>query len=262
MNTNIRNDVTGAVQRFSPISLAQMDTVSFMRRMDTKYVLNIEKLPELLAWASGNYDIFEINGIREQAYATTYFDTPDYSMYKQHHSGKLNRHKIRTRTYLTTGEQYIEVKFKNNRNETIKKRLQTSNDCIADLTDPHLHQCSLHPTELKPSLSNRFTRITLVNKKKTERVTIDFDLAFHDIRNHKYLHQHELCIIELKKDKGETNKGFSEILFSSKITPMGFSKYCIGLALLNNDLKSNFFKFRIYQLKKITNNGTLWNRYI
>lgn len=254
MNTNIRSEISEVVQELDTISLEEMDTVSLMRRMDVKYVFSVQKLPEILKSIASDYLVCEINEQREQSYETTYFDTPSLDMYKQHHKGKLNRHKIRVRKYLSTGEQYIEVKRKNNRRETVKKRVRISSHS-ADVNSSQAEKILSHTpylmSDLQPSLSNKFIRITLVNKNLTERVTIDYSLGFNDERNNKELHTSKLCVLEVKKNRGDSNRGFSNVLFQNKIAPMGYSKYCIGLALLNKDLKTNLFNMRLRALNKI-----------
>jgi hypothetical protein len=46
---------------------------------------------------------------------------------------------------------------------------------------------------------------------------------------------------------------FSAALRSINIHPVGFSKYCMGNALLNNSLKINALKPNLLLLKKIEN---------
>ena len=54
--------------------------------------------------------------------------------------------------------------------------------------------------EIMPRLRTQFNRITLVNIGMTERLTIDMDLAFHNMENGVVVSKPNLVIIELKQD--------------------------------------------------------------
>jgi hypothetical protein len=82
---------------FPSISLKEMDGVALMNRTDTKFMLSIIELEEILALLSDKYHVLEINGLRKNSYETLYYDTADFLFYRRHHSGKKNRYKIRKR---------------------------------------------------------------------------------------------------------------------------------------------------------------------
>ena len=74
-----------AVERFAPISLDEMNGVSLMRRVDTKYVIHRAQLPTVLAAVSTRYAILEIEGRRVMRYTSQYFDTAAFRFYRDHH---------------------------------------------------------------------------------------------------------------------------------------------------------------------------------
>lgn len=253
---NSESNLKSIIETFSPISLEQMDGVKLMRRTDTKFVFNVELLPELLSRASDNYYMVEINNLREQVYQTTYFDTPDYSMYTSHHNGKLNRCKIRIRKYVCSNQEFLEVKRKNNHGETIKNRIVRPNSeeqidvngskKFLEKYTPFGHQL------LYPKLGNQFIRLTLVNKDLTERITLDYNLNFTDIKYNKNISANGVCIAEIKKDKNSKKSPFITNLNEMRIRPSGFSKYCIGLAMLKNpEIKLNLFRQKVRAIEKI-----------
>ena len=92
--------VSDMLNQFSPITLEEMDGVKLMDRTDTKFTFNINKLPTILEEAKEFYKILSVEGNRISRYKTLYFDTEDFDLYNEHHSGKLNRYKIRHRTYV------------------------------------------------------------------------------------------------------------------------------------------------------------------
>jgi hypothetical protein len=252
---NFGSDLKNIIDSFAPISLNDMDDVRLMRRVDKKFVLNIHQLPVLLKKALVDYYLLEINNIREQIYETTYYDTNDYSLYTVHHNGKSNRFKIRVRKYVCSDLGFLEVKRKNNKGETIKNRIKCPDtDIQLDFAGSTGFLEKFTPFDDKilwPKLSNRFIRLTMVNKDLTERITLDYNLKFTDLKYHTQTINSNLCIVEIKKNRDSRKSPFLNTLSELKINPCGFSKYCIGLALLNPEVKINLFKQKIRELEKL-----------
>jgi hypothetical protein len=252
---NFESDLKNIIDSFAPISLNEMDDVRMMRRVDDKFVLNKRQLPLLLKRALVDYYLLDINDNREQIYETTYYDTNNYSMYNLHHNGKCNRYKIRVRKYVCSNLGFLEVKRKNNKGETIKNRIKCPD--IDDQLDfsgssGFLERFTPYNGEiLWPKLKNRFTRLTMVNKDFSERITIDYNLKFTDLKYHTQNINSHLCIVEIKRNRDNKKSRFLNTLFELKISNSGFSKYCIGLAMLNPEVKTNLFKQKIRELAKL-----------
>jgi len=240
------------LKAFAPISLEQMSGVKLMNRTDTKFVTTTEKLRQLLTMAQQDYYVQEIDGERNLEYDTTYFDTLQYDMYRQHQYGHTNRQKIRFRTYCISGLQFMEVKTKNNHGRTKKKRIAVKDMDVheqqkSDFLSQYLHY---GVDTLQPVLHNHFSRITLVNKDKTERLTIDSALTFNNLVSGEEKDMGNLVIVELKRD-GMVYSPVLEMLRQLRIHPHGFSKYCMGSALTNPTLPVNRFKRKLIEIKKI-----------
>ena len=244
--------MTDILSAFAPISLEQMRGVKLMNRTDTKFVTNRTKLYQLLKLAQQDYYIQEIDGERNLEYDTTYFDTRAFDMYNQHQWGHTNRQKIRFRTYCISGLQFMEVKTKNNHGRTKKKRIEVTDMDVLEkqkynFLSKHLRYGA---DTLQPALNNHFSRITLVNKGKTERLTIDSSLSFHNLQSNKSMDMGDLVIIELKRD-GLVSSPVLDMLRQLRIHPHGFSKYCMGSALTNPQLPTNRFKRKLIEVRKI-----------
>ena len=87
MMTNVQHIISG----YNSISLSDMDNVKLMNRVDTKFVFNKEKFPDLLERLQKYYFILEINGNRTHSYKSLYFDTDDRKFYHDHHNVRVNR---------------------------------------------------------------------------------------------------------------------------------------------------------------------------
>lgn len=243
-----------------------MSGIRLMNRTDTKFVTNIATLRKLLKLAVWQYRAQEIDGKRLARYYTMYFDTPDMQMYTCHHSGHANRQKLRIRSYVDSGLNFLEVKTKNNHKRTRKKRttmfdfdpLAPARNITFDSHDDNFKEYDsflrenlwYKPEIMEEAIENRFNRITLVNNNKTERLTIDTDLCFHNIHTGNDCSLPELAIIELKRD-GLVPSPILSLLNELRIKPLGFSKYCIGTALTNPDIRQNRFKQRLHALGKL-----------
>lgn len=243
------------IKLYAPITLAEMNEVKLMNRIDTKFVTTVQKLALLLQMAKDAYWMQEIDGERNLAYDTTYFDTKDYDMYAKHQHGHTGRQKLRFRTYVSSGLQFMEVKTKNNHNRTKKKRMPVNDMDINDAEKKSFLREHLRymTDDLRPALNNHFKRITLVNKAKTERLTIDTCLEFHNLVTGVDCDMGDLAIIELKRD-GLCYSPVLEMLRQLRIHPHGFSKYCMGSALSNDHLLVNRLKPKLNDIRKILSN--------
>ena len=244
--------MTELLSTFAPISLEQMSGVKLMNRTDTKFVTTAERLRLLLQMARNDYYVQEIDGIRNLEYDTTFFDTTAFDMYNQHQWNHTNRQKIRFRTYCISGLQFMEVKTKNNHGRTKKKRIEVTDMDVMeptkhDFLDNHLRYKA---EKLQPTLNNHFSRVTLVNKAKTERLTIDSSLHFNNMVSGIEKDMGNLVIVELKRD-GQVYSPVLEMLRQLHIHPHGFSKYCMGSALTNPELSVNRFKRKLIEINKI-----------
>ena len=251
------------LEQLEPITLEQMKEIRLMNRTDTKFVTTKERLVKLLELCQGHYYAQFHCGNRIASYKTTYWDTEDCFYYLQHHNGRAPRQKVRVRTYMDSLDTFLEVKTKNNHKRTKKKRiLVASQDIKADeigdmkgtaiMVDDFLKdQVCRNLKEIHPTVQNQFHRITLVNKAKTERLTIDRELSFHNEESGIDRNMDRLVVIEVKRD-GNTYSPIQELLREVRIFPSGFSKYCIGMALTTPGIKRNMFNERIRKIEKLT----------
>jgi hypothetical protein len=246
-------EVSNILLQFSPITLEEMDGVKLMDRTDTKFTFNANQLPSILEEAKEFYKILNINGNLISRYKTLYFDTADFDLYNEHHSGKLNRYKIRHRTYVESNLGFLEVKFKNNKGRTLKTR-------IKEIEVPELNSgkafeflkktLPFDPMVLLPKIWINYSRITLVNKISAERLTLDLNLEFEKDGKTEILSQ--LVIAEVKQDS-KIASPFLTVMRNKHIRRGSISKYCFGVASSYDEVKKNNFKRKLSNVKKIIN---------
>jgi len=251
---------TTPLRNIQPITLEEMDSIKLMNRIDSKYLTDEQTLVRILedAGAAG-YRALVTQGSKIAQYDSFYFDTAELRMFLDHHNRRLTRQKVRTRSYVASGIAFLEIKRKNNRGRTKKKRMSIP---LTDLKDfrgnetacEYLADHSAYTSEmLEPSLETIFRRITLVNPAKTERLTIDTCLGFVNLRNGNEATLRNGVVIELKQD-GRADSQMKRILLEHRVKPFRISKYCIGIALTDPVVKSGRFKLKIRKIEKQIHN--------
>lgn len=247
-------NVDEALKNFEPISLNEMKSVELMDRAEMKYLVSKEMLVEILQELADKYKVLEIEGQRKNNYNTIYFDTPDFEMYHKHHNGALNRHKIRMRKYLDSDLSFVEVKFKDNKKRTNKKRIPIPTDLesLDRKSNKFVGKKSPFSSEnLKQVLWNYYSRITLVSKNRVERLTIDTNLEFYDGDKKKHIALPNLAIVEVKQEGFSQKSDFVKLMHEKLVRPMGFSKYCIGVCSVYEGVKTNNFKEKLLMVNKL-----------
>jgi hypothetical protein len=236
---------------FEKSSILNSNRGSLMNRIDRKFIFSIDKLPCVLKELKKDYCIAVVDEKLVYGYENLYYDTDQFELYYKHHQGKLNRYKMRVRNYIDSNIKFLEVKFKTNKGRTEKQRIIKVNrgfDFSKDEVDFLEKHIPIVVSQLQPKVSIDYNRISFVNKTSTERVTFDFMFKFSFSGNSVNLER--LVIAELKQEKTSSSL-FIEIMRSQAIYEHPISKYCIALALLNPNIKSNNFKQTLLKINKI-----------
>ena len=247
-------EILDIIQGMQPISLDEMSSVKLMNRIDTKYLVTERQLRDILLGIRDSYFAQEVLGNRLSPYSTVYYDTPELTMYLIHHDRHLVRDKVRVRTYVDSNLTFCEVKHKSNKGRTKKKRIKVEPipNIIDDLeAAAFLAEKQPYPvSSLSPHLVTIFDRFTLVNYEKTERLTIDCNLHFENLRNGNTASVAPLAVMELKQD-GRAQSLLKDVLLDLRIRPYKISKYCIGTCMTNPEVKQNRFKKKLRRIKKL-----------
>lgn len=250
-------------QEMGTITLEEMSSVKLMNRVDTKYVTSEAMVMELLhQTAEYGYRVQVHSGVTAARYDTRYFDTETRDMYIVHHNRHLTRQKIRTRHYEDGSACYLEVKNKDNRGRTKKRRIEIPVDNLMEFVGNSEAVSFIEPLArynikgLTPAIATRFVRITIVNPEFTERITIDLSLEFTDLRSGAIGKIDGMAIIEIKQD-GNIQSKAKEILSTLRVKPMRISKYCLGTALTVEGIKRNRMIEKIRRIEKRVRSNSL-----
>ncbi|MCH8331196.1 MAG: polyphosphate polymerase domain-containing protein [Bacteroidetes bacterium] len=245
-------NIVELISSFKGITLEELNSVRLMDREDTKYIFNIDLLPDILMKLTASYNMLTINDHRLMTYDSLYFDTPDKSLYLQHHNGKLNRYKVRYRKYVETDTCFFELKVKTNKYRTVKKRIavdhipQNPGSAEISMIEEVL---PIDVNLLEPTCNIGFKRMTMADKDFQDRLTIDIGLQASV--NERSVSFPYLVIAEIKQERFSTHSPFIQVMRGMKIEPMRLSKYCISVVNLYPNVKYNRFKPKILTINKI-----------
>jgi hypothetical protein len=233
-------------------TLAGLETVSLLNRVDTKFLLTESQLGAMLPDLARDYLVLDVDGRRLHQYRTLYFDTPGFDLYRRHHAGQAVRYKVRSRAYVDSGLAFFEIKAKNERGRTIKHRLGTET-LLTELTPEARALLARHarPSErlVEPKLRNDFIRITLVGKQCAERLTLDLGIQFEFDGRTAILPG--VAIAELKQSGIDDRSPFMRRMTEANQYPTSVSKYCVGVALLVQGVEHDAFESKLRAFEQL-----------
>jgi hypothetical protein len=233
---------------FGTISLDGLNAkAAMLERLDNKYIVPADRLLPAFERFGELFDVLEIGGKRAFTYATDYFDDDAAQAYHDHHQGRRKRCKVRIRHYVDAGFSYLEVKLKDLRDATVKKRLKlprpTGGLCAESLAFIDACHAEMYGAplgrRLMPVIGMEYERITLVAREGGERMTIDTRMAFR-AANAERDAAPDVFILETKSARG--NGIADKILRAEHLHPTkNCSKYCVGMAALGLVSRHNRF---------------------
>ncbi|MDQ4086153.1 MAG: polyphosphate polymerase domain-containing protein, partial [Actinomycetota bacterium] len=219
-----------------------LEAAALQTRVDRKYLVPVQDFRRLGAELTG-FQVLQIAGLRSFRYESVYFDTSSLALYRQHLQGRRRRYKVRTRTYVESGETMFEVKLKGHRGRTVKERMshpveeryQITPTARAFLDRLLAQEYGERAPDLAPSVTTTYSRTTFVDLAGGARLTCDVDLVCRAgaIRGTPGDH----VLVESKAD-GAGGRA-DAVLRRLGVRPVSVSKYCVGVALLHPGVPVN-----------------------
>jgi hypothetical protein len=239
-----QSTVIEVTSRLRPVTLEDvLTTAELQTRVDRKYVVPLELFTSVLDRMGDDLAVLQIDGLRLFRYESIYFDTPDLAAYHQHAYGRRRRVKVRTRSYLDSGECLLEFKSVGARGETVKERypyrLAARHELDAEaraLARARVGDCISTPV-LRKVLTTAYQRATLVDPVQGNRVTCDVDLQFLNCAGQRFGPLDGVVLLESKTVGSESR--IDRMLRRLGSRPLSLSKYCVGMAVLDPRLPAN-----------------------
>jgi hypothetical protein len=236
--------MNGALDRREAISIAELRTgAALLERIERKYVVTTGQAQALLERLDGLHRVLEIDGRREFRYRTTYYDTPELVLLRDHLQGRRRRFKCRRRVYVDTGDAMLEVKYRGVRGSTLKQARSARHEPeLLDeeagfFRDAAIRACGrpLAVDRLAPTLTVEAVRVTLAAPPLAERVTLDVAVDLPGWRLGG-----GLVIVESKSRTGRATA--DRALRGLGVAPVACSKYCVGMALTGDVERANAYR--------------------
>jgi hypothetical protein len=241
------------VAALDAVGLDALDVAAALRtRIDRKYLVPVAVVDALVGAFDRRSCALEVHGTRAFRYDSLYFDTSDGESYRGAAHRRRHRFKVRTRLYRDAGTCMLEVKTRGGRGETVKQRQPHPRadryDLPADARD-FVDTCVGRPGIaglLRPVLSTRYCRRTLLDTASSSRVTIDTDLevAGFDGATHAF---GPFAVLETKTAGGPLDH--DRWLWAAGFRPLALSKFCVGTALVHPELPANRWTAALRQLR-------------
>lgn len=221
-----------------PISLDEvMGRAALLTRVDRKYLLPLAEMPSLIDAMAEFIRVVDIDGRRRFRYRSDYFDSPDLVCYLAAARKRRRRFKVRVRSYVDTGTQFVEVKRRGPRGRNVKQRNALHGgdwrSYAETVVDGDLSTFTL-------ALSATYQRTTLFVPRSNSRVTIDTGIEWSrpgmGLGNHT-VRLPDVAVLE-SKSSGRVPE-IDRLLWSLHHRPVSVSKYGTGLAALRPDLPAH-----------------------
>lgn len=233
------------LDRLGPIDLDGLNRqAALLTRVDRKYLVPRSVADDLVHELADRALALEIGGVRRFGYRSVYLDTPALASYHGAAQPRRRRFKVRIRSYLDSGERFVEVKTRGRRGVTAKERRPAAHSDALDaaghayvrevLADAGIDTTDVD--DLAPSLVTRYDRSTLFIPASAGRMTIDTSVSWR-LPDGAGFASPGLTIVETKS--GGSASDADRLLWSMKQRPRTVSKYATGLAVLRPDLPSN-----------------------
>ena len=228
---------------FEPVGLSDVvATADMLIRKDRKYLVPLEHLPRAVDLCGAGGRVLTIGDRRSFRYRSTYFDTMGLDSYLDAAHRRPRRFKVRTRRYVETRTNVLEVKTRNRRGMTVKHRrpcgAHEEGALSADgraFVETCLSDRSV-PSPLLPTLTTGYRRSTLVLPGEEARITVDVDLTWENSDGRR-LELGPSAVIETKTHGRPC--AVDRALWALGHRPIVISKYCTGLAALHPQLPAN-----------------------
>ena len=227
-----------------PVSLDELNrTAALLTRVDRKYVLTAAEADAFILGLPREARVLDIDGSRRFGYHSTYFDTAELTCFLGTAHRRRRRYKVRTRRYLDSGDQFLEVKTRRG-GCTVKHRVAWgqpirhldggAREFVAEaLGEEHLRL----DHELGPVLDVTYTRSTFLMPDGAARATVDTHLTWLDRQTGCERTADGLVIVETKSSSSPSVA--DRTLWGRGHRPVSMSKYATGLATLRPELPHN-----------------------
>ena len=235
------------------LPVASVDLIekrSLQERVDSKFVLALSRVPDLLDGLESHYARICQGEKIQGAYRTLYYDTEDFRCLRDHERGRRPRFKVRFRHHVDRGLSFLEVKKRCLNESTVKSRwpMPFGFERMDEKNQERVRQVSpLSAEHLLTTLRVDFDRMTLVGIETEERITIDTGIVFTSSSG--FYQWPQLVIVEVKQARLAQRTPIMQALRQMEAAPHAISKYCLGARLVLPEASTEWYAEQVEFLK-------------
>lgn len=237
------DELDAVVATMPSSTLDELDRrAELMTRLDRKYVVPVAQIGRLVATIADGFAALEIDGSRNFAYRSWYFDSHELASFRSTATGRRQRFKVRTRTYLDAGQCALEVKTRGGRGETIKRRIAhelTEETRITEVGAAFIDEELGRPIghDLRPVVSTGYRRTTLVALDGASRATVDASFAVASPGGDHPVVFPAVVIVETKTPGPPS--ALDRAMWAGGLRPARISKFGVAMTITRPELPSN-----------------------
>jgi hypothetical protein len=240
---------------YPPASSELLVRRSLLSRIDSKFVVPLTSLEEILDGLGDHYAVLRVERGPLAIYDSLYFDTSTLRCFHDHHHGRRIRHKIRIRHYPDRQLTFLEIKTKGTASKTIKQRrpMPYGEETLGpdELAFLRAHVGDI-ADDLHPELTISYRRLSLIGLDSDERVTIDLGLSADGEAGPIVASTlGHLAVIEIKQWPFCVRTPIMRAVRGAGHRRMSMSKYVVSLALTRPDLRCNRLRPVLRTLERI-----------
>ena len=240
----------------APVGLAEVvGAARLARRVDRKYLVPVGDAARLVRLLADSHRVLRIGGRGSTSYRSTYLDTADLRLCRDHLQGRRLRWKARSRLYVEDRLCRFEVKVKGSRGETVKHTLDLPAEeyggfgpaeraFLAEVLGDLLTDRRGVQAHLRPVLEVAYSRATLVDLAEGTRLTLDHGvvgrsspLGTPGLASGLVAFDPDLVVVETKSPLRPG--GADRLLADMGHRPLPLSKYTTAAALLADGVPDN-----------------------
>lgn len=225
---------------FSAINLDQLNaSASFLDRIDRKFLLTQKQLEFILEDFDDSFFILDIAGKKIFSYDNVYMDTDAYKFYNDHQNKEKSRVKVRTRLYKDSDLSFFEFKQKQKWvTRKFRYEIPTSEHWIMTKESKWFYKWvymsfySEKAEKISPAIRTSYSRMTLVSKDSSERLTIDFNIKCKNLR--KNTSEKPLSWVLNPSQEQETNVDEIDLTNLVIVESKSMSKKCRSVDIIKS----------------------------
>lgn len=243
------------LRELAPVDLdTVLQTAPLARRVDRKYLVVATDAARLVRLLADTHRALEIAGRRSTTYRSTYLDTDELRLCRDHVQGRRLRWKARSRLYVEDGLCRFEVKVKGARGETVKHAVDLEQSAYGrfgpverQFVGDVLGYRNAAVLQLRPVLEVGYSRATLVDLHEGRRVTIDHGVVGRPTTGGSRVLRAGTVAFDGDRVVVETKSGLRPGLVDHLLLEMGYrpltlSKYATSAALLAEGIPDNLVR--------------------